>query len=90
MAAREHRLFVETGAQRGNNRATVGERRWTMAQYALVSVVVALIAALFGFLGVAVDGVEAAEILFFVFFAMFVASILAGVVPRDRAVQQEK
>jgi uncharacterized membrane protein YtjA (UPF0391 family) len=44
--------------------------------------VVALIAALFGFGGIAAGATEIAKILFFVFIVLFVVSLVAGLVRR--------
>lgn len=53
-----------------------------MLYYAAVFFVVALIAALFGFGGIAAGAVEIAKILFFVFLVLFVVSLLFGVIKR--------
>ena len=49
-----------------------------MLRAALAFLVVALIAALFGFTGVAGTSIAAAKILFFVFLVLFVVSLLVG------------
>lgn len=53
-----------------------------MLHYALVFFVVALVAALFGFTGIAAGAVEIARILFFVFVLLFVASLVMGLFKR--------
>ncbi len=53
-----------------------------MLRYALIFFVVALIAALFGFGGIAAGATEIAKILFFVFVVLFVVSLIAGFVRR--------
>ncbi|HWZ73698.1 MAG TPA: DUF1328 domain-containing protein [Casimicrobiaceae bacterium] len=53
-----------------------------MLHYALVFFVVALIAAVFGFGGIAVGAVEIAKILFFIFLVLFVVSLVAGLFRR--------
>jgi len=53
-----------------------------MLHYALVFFVVALIAALFGFTGIAAGAVEIAKILFFVFVLLFIGSLLLGLMRR--------
>jgi len=53
-----------------------------MLRYALMFFVVALIAALFGFGGIAAGATEIAKILFFVFIVLFVVSLVAGLVRR--------
>ena len=55
-----------------------------MLRWALIFLVVALIAALFGFTNVAGTSIVAAKILFFVFLVLFVVSLLAGVIRRPR------
>jgi uncharacterized membrane protein YtjA (UPF0391 family) len=49
-----------------------------MLRWAILFLVIALIAALFGFAGVAGTGILAAKILFFVFLVLFVISLIAG------------
>ena len=53
-----------------------------MLRYALIFFVVALIAALFGFGGIAAAATEIAKILFFIFVVLFVISLVAGLVRR--------
>ena len=55
-----------------------------MLRWAILFLVVALIAALFGFTDVAGTGIVAAKILFFVFLVLFVVSLLMGTrAPRE-------
>jgi len=55
-----------------------------MLRWAILFLVVALVAALFGFGGVASVGIDAARILFFVFLILFVVSLVMGNrTPRD-------
>jgi uncharacterized membrane protein YtjA (UPF0391 family) len=54
-----------------------------MLHYAAVFFVIALIAALLGFTGIAAGAVEIARILFFVFVLLFVASLIAGLIRRS-------
>jgi uncharacterized membrane protein YtjA (UPF0391 family) len=49
-----------------------------MLRWAILFLVVALIAALFGFTNVAGTSVVAAKILFFVFLVLFVVSLILG------------
>jgi uncharacterized membrane protein YtjA (UPF0391 family) len=49
-----------------------------MLRWALMFLVIALVAALFGFTGVAGTSIFAARILFFVFLVLFVVSLVAG------------
>ena len=48
----------------------------------VVFLVIALIAALFGFTGIAAGAVEVAKILFFIFLLLFVASLVLGLMRR--------
>ena len=49
-----------------------------MLRWAVLFLVIALVAALFGFGGVAGVSIEAARILFFIFLVLFVVSLLLG------------
>ena len=53
-----------------------------MLQYAVIFLVIALVAALFGFTGIAAGAAEIAKILFFVFVLLFVASLIFGLARR--------
>jgi len=53
-----------------------------MLNYAAVFLVIALVAALLGFTGIAAGAVEIAKILFFVFLLLFVGSIILGLMRR--------
>jgi uncharacterized membrane protein YtjA (UPF0391 family) len=53
-----------------------------MLHYAVVFLVIALIAALFGFGGIAVGAVEIAKVLFFIFLLLFVVSLIVGLFRR--------
>lgn len=53
-----------------------------MLHYAVVFFVIALIAAVFGFGGIAAGAVEIGKILFFVFVVLAIASFLFGLVRR--------
>ena len=55
-----------------------------MLHYAGVFLVIALIAALFGFNGIAAGAVDLAQILFFIFLLLFVVSFITGLVRRGR------
>lgn len=50
-----------------------------MLQYAIVFLVIALVAALFGFGGIAAGAVEIAKILFFVFVIMAVVAFVISI-----------
>jgi len=54
-----------------------------MLQYAAVFFVIALIAAVFGFTGIAVGAAEIAKVLFFIFLVLFVISLLVGLFRRS-------
>ena len=55
-----------------------------MLRWALIFLVVALVAALFGFTNVAGTSMQAAQILFFVFLVLFVVSLVMGTrTPRE-------
>jgi uncharacterized membrane protein YtjA (UPF0391 family) len=54
-----------------------------MLRYALGFFIVALIAAVFGFTGIAVAAAGIAKLLFFVFVILFLLSLLAGIVRRS-------
>jgi uncharacterized membrane protein YtjA (UPF0391 family) len=56
----------------------VPQRRDEMLHYAIVFLVIALIAALFGFGGIAAGAVSIAKILFFVFVIMAVVAFVIG------------
>ena len=53
-----------------------------MLYYALVFFLIALVAAAFGFGGIAVGAVEIAKILFIIFLVLFVASLVCGLLNR--------
>ncbi len=54
-----------------------------MLHYAVVFFVIALIAALFGFGGIAAGAVEIAKVLFFIFLVLFIVSLILGLFRRD-------
>ena len=49
-----------------------------MLHYAAVFFVIAIVAAIFGFGGIAVGAAEIAKVLFFIFLVLFVASLVVG------------
>jgi uncharacterized membrane protein YtjA (UPF0391 family) len=53
-----------------------------MLHYAAVFFVIALIAGLLGFTGIAAGAVEIARILFFIFIVLFIASFIVGLLRR--------
>jgi uncharacterized membrane protein YtjA (UPF0391 family) len=54
-----------------------------MLQWAVVFFIVAIIAAVFGFGGIAAGAVDIAKILFFVFVVLFVLSLIVGLARRS-------
>jgi len=55
-----------------------------MLHYAVVSFVVAVLAAMYGFSGIPVVAAEIARMLFFMFMAVFLVTLVIGVVMRRR------
>jgi len=53
-----------------------------MLHYAIVFFIIALVAALFGFTGIAAGAVEIAKILFFIFVLLFLVSLIMGLARR--------
>jgi len=53
-----------------------------MLYYALVFFIIAIVAALFGFGGIAAGAVEIAKVLFFIFLVLFVVSLVVGLLRR--------
>jgi uncharacterized membrane protein YtjA (UPF0391 family) len=53
-----------------------------MLYYAVVFLIIALIAALFGFGGIAASAVGIAKILFYIFLALALVSLLSGLIGR--------
>jgi uncharacterized membrane protein YtjA (UPF0391 family) len=70
------------GAQESGDFVTRIQEAHAMLHYAVVFFVIALIAALFGFGGIAAGAAGIAKILFFVFVILAVASFLFGVIKR--------
>ena len=56
-----------------------------MLKWALVFLIVALVAAVFGFGGISAAAVDIARILFFVFVVLFLLSLVFGMARRGRA-----
>lgn len=55
-----------------------------MLYWAAVFFIIAIIAAVFGFGGIAVGAAGIAKVLFFVFLVLFIVSLLTGVIRRPR------
>ena len=53
-----------------------------MLRYAVIFFIIAIIAAVFGFGGLATGAAEIAKILFFIFIVIFLATLLLGVFRR--------
>lgn len=53
-----------------------------MLNYAIVFLIIAVVAALLGFTGIAAGAVEIAKVLFFVFLLLFVATLILGLLRR--------
>ncbi|MXN75332.1 DUF1328 domain-containing protein [Burkholderia sp. 4701] len=53
-----------------------------MLRYAIIFFIIAIIAALFGFGGIAVGAAEIAKVLFYIFVVIFLVTLLLGVVRR--------
>ena len=60
----------------------IPDGRIIMLQYAIVFFIIALIAALFGFTGIAAGAVEIAKVLFFIFVLLFLVSLVMGLMRR--------
>ncbi len=71
-------IGIHTGIQK--------EKEWAMLGWAVTFLIVALIAAVLGFGGVAGVAVEAAKIIFFVAIVLFLISAIFGVVLGRRSV----
>jgi len=54
-----------------------------MLYYALVFFIIAIVAAVFGFGGIAAGAVEIAKVLFFIFLVLFVISLVVGLLRRS-------
>jgi len=67
-----------------SNRGT-GRAYWrsVMLYYAGIFFIVAIVAAIFGFGGIAAGAVEIAKILFFIFLVLFVVSLIWGLMRRN-------
>jgi uncharacterized membrane protein YtjA (UPF0391 family) len=53
-----------------------------MLSWALAFFIIAIIAAIFGFGGIAVGAAEIAKVLFFIFLVLFVVALITGMVRR--------
>jgi uncharacterized membrane protein YtjA (UPF0391 family) len=57
-------------------------RGGNMLRWAVIFFVIALIAAVFGFLGIASAAVSIARVLFYIFLVLFLVSLLSGLLRR--------
>jgi uncharacterized membrane protein YtjA (UPF0391 family) len=78
------RLTVKPGWVVSRRLARDTKRRFNMLHYAAVFFVIAIVAALFGFGGIAAGAAEIAKVLFFIFLVLFVVSLVAGLFRRGR------
>jgi uncharacterized membrane protein YtjA (UPF0391 family) len=78
------RMFTGTGLVKGGGYDAIGGRPQggTMLRWAVIFFVVALIAAAFGFLGIAAAAVGIARILFYIFLILFLISLVGGLMRR--------
>jgi uncharacterized membrane protein YtjA (UPF0391 family) len=53
-----------------------------MLRWAVIFLIIALVAALFGFGGIATASADIAQILFFIFLAVFLLTLIVGLVRR--------
>jgi uncharacterized membrane protein YtjA (UPF0391 family) len=56
-----------------------------MLRYAAIFFVIALVAALFGFGGIAAGAAEIAKVLFFIFVVLFLVSLVWGLIAGNRS-----
>lgn len=70
----------QTRSHSAGNRVPPAPKEASMLHYAVVFLVIALIAALFGFGGIAASAVGIAKILFVIFLVLAVASFLIGII----------
>jgi uncharacterized membrane protein YtjA (UPF0391 family) len=78
------RPVVRKGTQRSrlcepDARNAPSDGEVTMLHYAVIFFVIAIIAAVFGFTGIAAGAAEIAKILFYIFLVVFVVTLLLGV-----------
>ena len=59
-----------------------------MLHYAVVFFLIAIVAAVFGFGGIAVGAAEIAKILFVIFLVLFLGSLVVGLLNREKSVAQ--
>jgi uncharacterized membrane protein YtjA (UPF0391 family) len=75
--------FTHAGTSAAERLAACFPRKeWTMLYWAAVFFVIALVAALFGFGGIAAGAAEIAKILFFIFLVVFAVTLVLGLIGR--------
>jgi uncharacterized membrane protein YtjA (UPF0391 family) len=81
---RGHSRCSRTAAKRSGHPAAERDdlKETIMLYYAALFFVIALVAALFGFGGIAAGAAEIAKVLFFIFLVLFVVSLIAGTLRR--------
>jgi uncharacterized membrane protein YtjA (UPF0391 family) len=75
---RLRRVFGELGGTGCFPNTTLNVEVLTMLYWALVFFIVAIVAAVFGFGGIAAGASQIAQVLFFIFLVLFVVSLVAG------------
>ena len=75
-------LPATSGHTRNLRRARAAQEELVLLHYAVVFLVIALVAALFGFGGIAAGAVGIAKILFFVFVIMAVVTFVLGIMKK--------
>jgi uncharacterized membrane protein YtjA (UPF0391 family) len=75
-------MYCDLGAMRLKTTQRSHLQGGVMLRWALIFFVVALIAAVFGFLGIAAAAVGIARILFFIFLVLFLVSLVGGLLRR--------
>jgi len=71
------------GCAWGNEWSAMTGKGLQMLRYAVVFFLVAIVAAIFGFTGIAAGAAEIAKVLFVIFLILFVASLIVGVLRRN-------
>jgi uncharacterized membrane protein YtjA (UPF0391 family) len=74
--------LVSPPAARAPTRSITQSVEAYMLRYAAIFLVIAIIAAVFGFGGIAAGATEIAKVLFFIFIVIFLVTLLMGVIRR--------
>jgi uncharacterized membrane protein YtjA (UPF0391 family) len=75
---RLRRVFGELGRTGRFPNTTLNVEVLTMLYWALMFFIVAIVAAVFGFGGIAAGASQIAQVLFFIFLVLFIVSLIAG------------